>query len=221
MKKKNKKLNFTKRLQELLSQGKLPKNIEPKINKVLYKWSAPDRIAYNKDTLKMMGLGSFLFLIALYLLWVGQPLLAITVVALFFLYYAVYSIPPIKVTHSIESVGIRSMGVLYPWDNLRQFWFAEREGNIVLYVDTTLALPARLFLIANDKEEAAEILVYLAGFIPYKPLIKKQTWLDKNFNGRYIEPKELVNIELLTEAYLQASQNKNLITRKKPQKADK
>ncbi len=165
------------------------------VNKVLYKWEAPDRIAYKKDAFKTSGVGVLALLIGLYLVWVGQPILALGIVAIFFLYYVITTVPPIKVVHRIESLGIRSMGQLYPWENLVTFWFAELDGHLVLHVTTTLKFPSRLFFIVDDYDKALEIIKILGNFLPYLVLKKKQGFWSQLMEGRYIPPEEILPLE--------------------------
>ncbi len=176
---------------ELINKGVL--------NKVVFKWKAPDRIAIDKDNFKFASLGGVLFLVGLYFLWIGKPLFAVAVAAVFFLYYVLYTTPAREVEHSIELLGIRSFGVLYPWDNLINFWFAEKDGNLVLYVSTTLAFPTRLMMVVPSREEAQKILLSLVKYLPYRRLIKKQSWWDKTVYGRYLPPEEIVDEDTVAE----------------------
>ena len=176
---------------ELISKGVL--------NKVIFKWKAPDRIAIDRDNFKFASLGGLLFLIGLYFLWIGKPLFAVAVAAVFFLYYVLYTTPAREVEHSIELLGIRSFGVLYPWDNLINFWFAEKDGNLVLYVSTTLAFPTRLMMVVPSREKAQKILLALVKYLPYRRLIRKQSWWDKTVYGRYLPPEEIVDEDTVAE----------------------
>ena len=165
------------------------------VNRIVYKWEASDRIAYRKDVAKVSGVGFLALGLALYLVWVGQALLALGVIAIFVFYYVIATVPPVKVLHRIETYGVRTLGRLYPWENLVRFWFAELDGHLVLYIDTTLDFPGRLFFLVDDPIKAQEILQVLGNFLPYKILTKKQTFLEKLLEGSYIPPEELLPIE--------------------------
>lgn len=181
-------LAFKHSLSDKLDTAKL-------VNRIIYKWEAPDRIAYRKDVAKVSGVGFLVLGLALYLVWVGQALLALGVIAIFIFYYIITTVPPIKVTHRIETYGIRTLGKLYPWENLVQFWFAELDGHLVLYVDTTLDLPGRLFFLVDDPIKAQEILQVLGNFLPYKILSKGQSFFQKLTEGTYIAPEDILPAE--------------------------
>ncbi len=192
---------------ELISKGVL--------NKVIFKWKAPDRIAIDRDNFKFASLGGVLFLIGLYFLWIGKPLFAVAVAAVFFLYYVLYTTPAREVEHSIELLGIRSFGVLYPWDNLINFWFAEKDGNLVLYVSTTLAFPTRLMMVVPSREKAQKILLALVKYLPYRRLIRKQSWWDKTVYGRYLPPEEIVDEDTVAELVDEYNRIKKRVKKKK------
>ena len=192
---------------ELISKGVL--------NKVIFKWKAPDRIAIDRDNFKFASLGGVLFLIGLYFLWIGKPLFAVAVAAVFFLYYVLYTTPAREVEHSIELLGIRSFGVLYPWDNLINFWFAEKDGNLVLYVSTTLAFPTRLMMVVPSREKAQKILLALVKYLPYRRLIRKQSWWDKTVYGRYLPPEEIVDEDTVAELVDEYNRIKKRVKKKR------
>ena len=180
-------------------------------NKVLFQWSAPERITYDKNAAKFVGTSGILLLLGLYFLWIGRPFFTVMVAAMFFVYYVLTFVPARKVKHSIEMLGIRSFGQLYPWEDLVSFWFAERAGRLVLYVDTRLNVPSRLFFVVNSGVEAEEIFDRLIRFIPYRKLSKKQWWLERYVDGEYIPPEGIVSEERMKKIIEELGEEKEVL----------
>lgn len=168
---------------------------EPLVNKVLLKWKAPDRLSYYSPFGRRVTMGSITLTLALYFWWIGQPFISLGVAAIFFLYYVIFSIPPVIVEHSIETAGIRSFGRLYPWYQLKEFYFVEQEGHLLLYVNTYLKLPARLIFIVEDIELARKLIDIVSRYIPYKVMLKQQSAFNKAFEGKYLPPEIFEPVE--------------------------
>ena len=190
---------------DALYKYKLNKDLTPQLRErektVFIRWEAPERITYDRELVKSLGFVSVLIFLTLYLLWVGQVFLALSVIVIFFVYYAITTTPASKVVHQIELFGVRSMDKLYLWENLRSFWFAEKDGHLVLYIDTSLALPTRLFFIIDDKKLARDIALILVNFIPYRVTKERQGWFDRFISGTYVALEEILQEEDLVKYF--------------------
>lgn len=175
-------------MQQVIEQEKLKKPSKYEVNKVVFEWEAPERPAFVLSGGQKGGLTGGMVLLGLYFFWVGQPLLTIVAGAVFFLIFVLMSVPPQRVKHQLERAGIRTGEYLYTWEDMKGFWLAEKDGNIMIYVDTRLSFPGRLLFIIESFTEATAVVSYLTNFLEYKLLRSKQSALDKFLEGTYVSP---------------------------------
>jgi len=177
-----------------------------KINQVVFSWEADDRITYNFKGQQKNTYAFLVILVALYFVWVGQPLISLAISAVFFLLYVLYTIPASRVNHAIETVGIRTGGQLFLWEDMRTFWISEKEARMMLYIDTRLTFPARLIFIIDTFNDAERVVSNLLEHIPYMPLRKRQEYFEKMFEGTYIDATTFVKPLTMQELLQMQSQ---------------
>jgi hypothetical protein len=152
---------------------------------VLYKWNAPDRIFVKKDKQWYWTAALVVLIVAVILLILGEAILVGAVFSMLFVLYVAASVPPAIVDHSITSLGIRSAGQLYRWEQLDSFWFAYRLNKEMLNIDTKINSPKRLTFFFT-KRDKSKILDLLKDRLQYKQPPEKQGWVAKNADGIYI-----------------------------------
>jgi hypothetical protein len=167
-------------------RSKIPSKYE--FNKVLFSWEANDRPEYSFTGLQKSSFTGLVILFGLYFYWIGQPVLVLILVAVLFILLVLVNIPPQRVKHSIESVGIRSQDRLYEWSDMHNFWMAEKSGAIMLYIDTRLRFPSRLIFIIESYEEALIVANNLIKVMEYRTLGERQTRMEIALEGEYINP---------------------------------
>lgn len=177
-------------------------------NEVIFSWESPDRFTYSFSNGQKTSYALVVVLISLYFVWVGQPIITLVTLAVFFLLYVLYTVPAGRVKHTVESSGIRTGGTLYPWENLTGFFFADRDTKLVLYVNSRLNFPARLIMIVDSFAEAQKIVDACLDFIPYVPLFSEQGFFEKMFDGQYIDATTFVG-EPSIEQIIAADNSKN------------
>ncbi len=155
----------------------------------LFEWEALERYEMkveNRMYLIVLVLG---MLFVLYLAVLGNYFLMATVIAvLFFLYVASTNKPGI-VKHKITARGIDVGNRLYEWFMLDNFWFAVKDGQYSLIVETKLRFPKALILLLS-KEDKDAIFVLLQEKVLYKD-IRKQNLIDKVSFGEYIPLEDI------------------------------
>lgn len=160
---------------------------------VLYKWKSPQRIFIKRDKawfLKVTIIALLLILLAAFL----QDFVVIVVIAVFvLLYFLLATIPPSEVEHEITSRGIRSMGTLYTYNHLHEFWVSERLGQKIVFVKTDMPVPSKLMLLVRRSDERT-VVEKLGAFLDYRRFEKKQGWLSKATDGTYISGKRYADI---------------------------
>lgn len=175
-------------LQRVLAQEKTKITTRYDVNEILFSWEANDRPQYNFSGAQKSIFTFLVIGIALYFYWIGQPILTLFAAAIFFVLFAMIATPPMRVKHQIEKIGIRTMDTLYVWEDFKYFWFAEREGIVMLYVETRLRFPPRLIFIIDSFNEVIEIMKILAPRLDYRYLREAQPRLEVFLEGKYIDP---------------------------------
>ena len=164
-----------------------------KLPVLLYYWEVPDRIPYKEPTYMKSIIALVSLLAGLYFWWAGQLLMTLLVVAFFYLYYLIISIKPVKVSHAIYSNGIKTLGEFYPWENLTYFWIGFRDGWYVVYVKTTLRMPKVLIMLADNQDQAKDIMLILGQYLNYRPFPKKQGFWEQNMYGKYLFISDIID----------------------------
>lgn len=160
------------------SEKKVVQNIR------LFEWEAPIRlkVPFNPRTYLLIVGACLLFIVFLAVL--GHYGLMASIIALLFFIYTAGTIEPITVKHTITTRGIDSLGRLYEWFLLEDFWFTDKEGQNILVVGTKLRAPGRLLLLIDKKDRGA-IFVLLQDKLLYRD-IRKQGRVEKMSLGEYI-----------------------------------
>jgi len=114
--------------------------------------------------------------IILVLLFINEFFIIAPVLALAFLAYVLATVPPSITENSITSHGINTGGHTFIWEELDDFWFAEKRGFFSLNFDTFLPLQSRLSILIN-KDDQEKIRQIVARYRPYRE-IPKTTWVD-------------------------------------------
>jgi len=150
----------------------------------LYTWTAPIRVQfpYNKRTFVAIVAMSMFFM--LYLALLGNYGLMLSIIALLFLIYVAGTTAPIDVQHTITARGIDTMDKLYEWFMLDGFWFAYKNGEYVMIVETKLRVPSKLIMIVGESEKEA-LFVLLRDKLLYTE-IRRQSVFHKSIYGEYL-----------------------------------
>ncbi len=150
----------------------------------LFEWEAPIRqkVPFDPKSFLFIVAGCLLFVVLLAVL--GNYGLMFSVLALLFFIYVAGTVEPITVEHMIKAKGIDTMGTLYEWYMLDNFWFTVKDGQNILVVETKLRVPARLILLFDEKDRGA-LFVLLQDKLEYKE-IKKQGRFDLTSYGEYV-----------------------------------
>lgn len=149
---------------------------EPKEIVTVYKWISPSRPFRQRSREVFTTLGAMIVLISLILLFAKEIMLIAVIVSAFFVFYALNTTPPGDVEHKVMTNGIESVGHFYSFGELRDFWFEERYGHKVLYVNTKAKFPGRLVMLMNGENED-KLKEMLLKNLTYREKAEK-TWID-------------------------------------------
>lgn len=145
--------------------------------KVLFTWTAPERVFKKRDPEFFRTIFTLLILIVIILLFAQMFILVLAIIATAFLAYALNTVPPQEVQHQITTQGIIIAGYTYEWKVMRGFFFTSKDDYVILNIDLLNKFPGRLLLIiqAKDKELITQILSHYISF----QANMKETWLDQ------------------------------------------
>ncbi len=144
--------------------------------KPLLTWKSAARPHKKRSREFYTTIGAIVFLLSIIMAFFKEFLLIGTVWAVAFLSYVLAKTEPEAVEHSLTSRGVKTEKNKYRWGELARFWFEEKWGQQILYIDTFRAFPGRLMMLLGEtpKEKIKQILVKK---IPYdKP---EATFVDK------------------------------------------
>ncbi len=160
----------------------IPGMYKPLAEELLLDWVAPSR-AFRKPnrrfftTITMIGV-----LIGLILFFANQVLPVAVVIAVVFLAYVLFSIPPNDVRYRLTTYGIRIEDQLYFWEELGRFWFTQQYKIDMLHIEVS-RFPGFIHLLLGDiqKEDMQEILseVLLHERPKLTPVEKAGKWLQE------------------------------------------
>lgn len=142
----------------------------------VYSWRSPSRPFKKRNREVFTTLAAMILLISLILLFAKEIMLIAVIVSAFFVFYALNTTPPEEVAHNLMTNGIESAGHFYNFKDLRDFWFEERYGNEVLYINTKAKFPGRLVILMNG-QDCGKIKELLLKNLTYREKPEK-TWID-------------------------------------------
>lgn len=153
------------------------KEPETKEVKTLLSWSSPSR-AYAKWSKRfIVSLVALVTLILLVLIVIQDFLPIAVVLSVVFVYAVLATFPPESVEHKMTTQGISSGQHAYIWNELHSFWFGEKYGQRILFIQTRLRFPRELVILVGDQSEE-EVKKMLVKFLPFRE-IAEQPFFDK------------------------------------------
>ncbi len=117
-------------------------------------WSAPSRTIFSnistkgKKTMVVLGI-VFCVLLAL----MQEFLLIFAIAAVLYMTYALSKMTPENVNIEVSNHGVKYGTVDYLWSDFSQYFFKRDGGQEILAIDTYKRLPARLFLLIDEKNK--------------------------------------------------------------------
>lgn len=155
--------------------------------KILLAWKAPSRVFVLRDKAWFLKIASLALLFILFFAFLQDFIVILVICIIVLVLFLLASIPPDKVEHEITTKGIKSIGTLYNWKDLRSFFLAEKLGSKIVYIKTKIRFPSQLMMIikAKDEMKTVKLLMEKLDFEEYK---EKQGWLSKISEGEIVIP---------------------------------
>ena len=145
--------------------------------KTLVSWKSPLRVFKKRDKKHFTNLIMVVFLISGVLIFFKEFLLVGVILTLVFVTYVTSTVEPPEFEHKITTKGITSGGHTYPWEELKEFWLVQKDGQTIINVDTKVRFPGRLFIVLNE-EIVEEVRTSLSRYISFREE-PKVIWLDQ------------------------------------------
>jgi len=123
-------------------------------------WTIPNRVVKKMSQKSAKTLIVIAISISLLFALMQEFLLIVVIASAGFLYYMLSQSAAAEVEHEVSTHGVwYAKEHFYYWYELKQFFFKEDGGSVLLCVDTVEKLPGRIFLNINpaDKEKLKEI----------------------------------------------------------------
>lgn len=143
--------------------GEVPENV--KVEKILLEWSAPSRPYKVRTREFYTTILSIAFLLGVILLLLKEFLLIGVIMAFAFLSYVLSTYKPDDAKHQITTLGIRTDGKLYAWDQLTNFWLKKQWDQEVIICKTVTSLPGVILLVL-DHSKREDIINAIGEKIP-------------------------------------------------------
>ncbi len=160
----------------------MPGMYKPLPEELLLEWIAPSRPFRKPNRRFFTTITMIAVLIGLILFFANQILPVAVVIAVVFLAYVLFSIPPSDVRYRLTTYGIRIEDQLYYWEELGRFWFTQQYEIDILHIEVA-RFPNTIHLLLGDIERSImqEILseVLLFERPPLTPVEKAGKWLQE------------------------------------------
>lgn len=161
-----------------------PVEIKPRIDeageaKTLLEWEAASRPYRKKDRSYYTTIAILIILLVLIAILAHEFLLIGVLLSLMFVTYVLAFVPPHDIKYKISTQGITIADSFSFWHELDSFWFKEKEGHNVLFIQTKLRFPRQLMLVLG-KIPTEEIKKQVVKFLPFHEI--PQTSLIENWS---------------------------------------
>lgn len=171
---------------------------------IYYQWVAPTRIAMKRDKNWYWTVALVIMFIILFAVLAKQFMLVAVALSFMFAIYVTQSIPAgdtvYKLTRQGIEIGEGESVEIYAWGQLLDYAYYFKSNTEVMYIDTILAVPQRL-MILFPQEDRKNINMIVEANLPYKPVPKKQGWIEKYVSGIYIPLHEFKALQEKIDRY--------------------
>jgi hypothetical protein len=152
--------------------------------------SRHDTPAVNKRFMRAITIiGVF---VGLLLLAMQEFFVILVIGSVIFVTQALMKMPPENIKYELSSFGVSINGKLYYWDQLRSYFFMQREGREIAAVNTTIGIPGRLFVDfePKDRDTVRGVFNKYLHFMEEEPKTFFDTTYDKIVKRFGVEDKE-------------------------------
>jgi len=173
----------------------------------LYEWTAPDRLWKEKNKSWFVKYGLIFSFFILFAALIGQFLFLITILCFAFLWYIQGIIPPEYSRISLTNLGVKAFGRVIKWQEIKHFWFSEKNGEFLLNLDTLVPFSnnemrvERVSLVVNNYTLVKEIFSIIVEHCDYGD--KEEVgfnFLLEILLGKHISMDEFLDKEIIEDS---------------------
>jgi len=152
---------------------------------VIFSWVAPLRAYKKRSTGVLRFYIALALLLSLIVVFFGDKILVMPILAIIFLFYVLTITPPPSVTNKITKFGVETAGNAYRFDFLSYFYFVEKFDYHVLVLVSHEPYSYHIYLVIKDIDIKQKVTKLLSDYLiyqehPHKTLTDKMTeWLTK------------------------------------------
>lgn len=121
----------------------------------LLSWRSPARPYHKRKRIFFVNVALLVLVVGAIVFLFGEYLLLAVILSLGFVVYVLAAVPPQEVEHKIVKDGIVSSGHAYIWRDLKSFWFSQKNGQEVLFIETRFLFPSRLMILTGEAAQQA------------------------------------------------------------------
>ena len=159
----------------------------------LYSWESMARPYVKRGRAWFLSIATVALILILFFAFLQDIMVILVICVAVFIVYLLGSVPPGKVKHSITNKGIKTVGRLFKWEELQNFWLAEKFGSQIVYAETASRFPSRVVMLV-DKEQELKVVSLIADHLEYKEYEEKQGWISKKSDGIMQKPSKYVDL---------------------------
>lgn len=157
----------------------VPKSDKEDISE-LFEWSAPARPfkPHSKEFYKTEV--ALVVLVSLILVFMGEFLLIMAILAIFFVSYVLSTVVPEQIKNKITKLGIETGNYFHKWEEMRDFWFENAGDEKMVVIGMYIGFPSHLRLMLGETDQN-QVKTLLSQRLPFREKPEK-TFLDKASN---------------------------------------
>lgn len=146
--------------------------------KLLLSWRAPSRPFKKRDKDFFTTVTIMAILTIVILFFMREFLVIAVVIALVFLVYVLYTVPPEDIDNAVYTTGINNGNHFYAWPELYYYWFESRWGNDILVARTRAKLPGAIYVLLKDPATKYKIEEVIGSRLLLKET-RELMWIDR------------------------------------------
>ncbi|MFW5720324.1 MAG: hypothetical protein ACOCXT_04835 [Candidatus Dojkabacteria bacterium] len=174
---------------------------------IFYQWVAPNKLSIKRDKQWYWTMGLLLMIMIAIATLFREMIWIALAMAFFFALYVNATIGTKDTVYRLTRQGIEigegSEIEIYAWDQLLEYAVYYKSNTELIYVDTILAVPQRIYILFSQ-EDRKNIGMILEANLSYKPPPKKQTRLMKLVEGTYIPLEDFKLLQEKIDQYYDA-----------------
>lgn len=145
---------------------------------IIFTWTAPLR-AYKKRSKGVLRFYIALaLLLSLIVIFFGDKILVLPIIAVLFLFYVLTITPPPTITNTITRFGIETAGNTYRFETLSHFYFSKKFDHYVLVIVSRAPYYYHVYLVVKDEETVQKLIDILSDHLIYQQHPQK-SFIDK------------------------------------------